>query len=166
MMLWVISFQALCLQGHWVTTAFLLGEVDAASQMATLHKQLLGMFSPEQELLCAPFFVSICSLSTKAEIVLKVCPVPSISWAPRRRAPFSARTQKGKQLRPPHCKVAFGLGEPGAAQAPSSHTRHRGALGCLALLWNQGVYWNSGGPFLLFDTKSHGRVFSVLFFSL
>ena len=165
MMLWVISFQALCLQGHWVTTAFLLGEVDAASQMATAQTAVGNVLSRARAPLC-PFFVSICSLSTKAEIVLKVCPVPSISWAPRRRAPFSARTQKGKQLRPPHCKVAFGLGEPGAAQAPSSHTRHRGALGCLALLWNQRVYWNSGGPFLLFDTKSHGCVFSVLFFSL
>ena len=73
-MLWVSSSQALCLQEHWVTTAFLLGDVDAASQMATLHKELLGMFSPEQELLCAPFLSPFAARAPRQRLFWKFAP--------------------------------------------------------------------------------------------
>ena len=67
-MLWVTDLHSLCLQEHWVTRAFPLVEAEARSDMATLHRGLLGKYSfSRARALVFLFSVFVCNLSTGVE---------------------------------------------------------------------------------------------------
>lgn len=168
MMLWVTDLHGLCLQEHWVTRAFPLWRLKPVQTWQLYTKgSWENILSPDQGHFCFSSCLRMQPEHWGRACFWKRAPCSLTSWAPKRTALFFVKTERAVDI--PVGKWCLALAALWPDQLGHSlHCRRRGGevLGGLAFSMDWGLYWNSSAPCLLFVTKSHGSVFSVLFFFL